>query len=256
LTEVFDHFDVETNRCPGVATHEQILNEGDENYAKVVSRYSLTGKNALEDLLDHGETRDTLNFQGPATLPPAPISSQMQTQIRAAESSPLHNYHLFIFAPFALFYADLARAATQMFGAQVAGFIEAQASAIDRHQKRAMLWLGYSDAEQALDLLTSIRLRPAYLSSDSGQRSFDMVKRPLQHPAVKESQTADDDIESAGRLGCLQVKVQQVGSDFFVAQRVWRTTIPLGQSRHSVNISFLGFGRVTSQGKLLDQAFP
>jgi hypothetical protein len=98
LTKVFDHFDVEANRCAGEAPRQQVLYEGDQSYAKIVSRYSLTGKSAFEDLLDHGETRDTLSFQGSATLPPAPISSQMQTQIRRVKILPLHNYHLCIFA--------------------------------------------------------------------------------------------------------------------------------------------------------------
>jgi hypothetical protein len=86
LTEVFDHFDVETNRGAGVAVHAQILNERDENYVKVVSGYLLTSKRALEDLLDHGETRNTLIFQGVARLPRAPNARQMQSQNRCGQN--------------------------------------------------------------------------------------------------------------------------------------------------------------------------
>jgi hypothetical protein len=86
LTEVFDHFDVETNRGAGVPMHEQILYERDENYAKAVSRYLLASKRALEDLLDHGETRNTLIFQGIASLPHAPNAGQMQSQNRSGQN--------------------------------------------------------------------------------------------------------------------------------------------------------------------------
>ena len=98
LTKVFDHFDRETNRRTGVAVLVQILNERAENYAKVVSRYSLTGKNALEDLLDRGNTRNTLIFQDAARLPFPPNSRQKQTKNSSAKTSPSHNYHLSIFA--------------------------------------------------------------------------------------------------------------------------------------------------------------
>jgi hypothetical protein len=88
LTKVFNHFDVETNRCTGVAVLVQILNERDENYAKVVSRYSLTGKSALEDLLDRGKTRNTLIFQHAARLPFPSNRLQKQSKITAvAETS-------------------------------------------------------------------------------------------------------------------------------------------------------------------------
>jgi hypothetical protein len=97
LTKVLDHFDVEANRRAGEASREQVLYEGDQNYAKVVGRYSLAGKSAFEDLLNHGETRNMLCFQGSATLPLAPNSNQMQTQIRRVKILPLHNYHLCIF---------------------------------------------------------------------------------------------------------------------------------------------------------------
>jgi hypothetical protein len=85
---VFNHFDMETNRGAGVAMHEQILNERDENYGKVISRYALAGKSALEDLLDHGETRITLIFQHSAMLPHPPNAGQMQSKTRGGETSP------------------------------------------------------------------------------------------------------------------------------------------------------------------------
>jgi len=75
---------METHRGAGVAMHEQILNERDENYGKVISRYALAGKSALEDLLDHGETRITLIFQHSAMLPHPPNACQMQSKKRAA----------------------------------------------------------------------------------------------------------------------------------------------------------------------------
>jgi len=78
LTKVFNHFDVETNRRTGVTVLLQILNERDENYAKVVSRYSLTGESTLEDLLNGGKTRNTLIFQHAARLPFPPNSLQKQ----------------------------------------------------------------------------------------------------------------------------------------------------------------------------------
>jgi hypothetical protein len=101
LTKVFDHFDVEANRCAGEAPRQQVLYEGNQSNAKIVSRYSLTGKSAFEDLLDHGETRNMLCFQGSATFPPAGNCRQMQTKISPREISPLHNYHLCIFASLA-----------------------------------------------------------------------------------------------------------------------------------------------------------
>jgi len=78
---VLDHFDMKTYRGTGVAAREQILYERHEDYAKVVCRYSLARKSALEDLLDHGETQNVLCFQGAAMLPPAPIPRQMQTKL-------------------------------------------------------------------------------------------------------------------------------------------------------------------------------
>ncbi len=39
-----------------------------------------------------------MSFQGPATLPPAPYYRQMQTKNDFTKMSPLHNYHLSIFA--------------------------------------------------------------------------------------------------------------------------------------------------------------
>ncbi len=101
LTKVFNHFDMETHRCTGVAVLVQIFNERDENYAKVVSRYSPTGKCALEDLLDRGKTRNTLIIQHAAKLPFPPNRLQKQSQITVAgvaETLPFHNYHLSIFA--------------------------------------------------------------------------------------------------------------------------------------------------------------
>jgi len=82
LTKVFNHFDMETNRRTGVAVLLQILNERDEYYAKVASRYSLTGKSALEDLLNRGKTRNTLNFQHAARLPFPPNRLQQQQKSR------------------------------------------------------------------------------------------------------------------------------------------------------------------------------
>ena len=97
MAEVLDHFDMETHRGAGVAVCYQILDERDEDYGKVVGCYSLAGKSALENLLDDSETRNALSFQGPATLPPAPNCSPMQTQTDVADDSPLHNCHLSIF---------------------------------------------------------------------------------------------------------------------------------------------------------------
>jgi hypothetical protein len=82
LTKVFNHFDMETNRRTGVAVLLQILNERDENYAKVATRYSLTGKSALEDLLNRGKTRNTLIFQHAARLPFPPNGLQKQQKSR------------------------------------------------------------------------------------------------------------------------------------------------------------------------------
>jgi hypothetical protein len=91
---------METNRCAGVAMHEQILNERDENYGKVISRYSLARKSAFEELLDQGETKIMLILQHSAMLPHPPNAGQMQFKTRRAEISPLHNYHLSIFGTF------------------------------------------------------------------------------------------------------------------------------------------------------------
>jgi len=98
LTEVLDHFDMETNRCTGGAVHQQILNERDENYAKIVGGYSLTGKSALKDLLNHGEIRNTLIFQDSTRLPYPPNGCQIQSKTCLPKTSPSHNYHLSIFA--------------------------------------------------------------------------------------------------------------------------------------------------------------
>ena len=73
---------METDRCTSVAVHEQILNERDKNYAKVVARYSLTGKSAFEDLVDHGETRNTLIFQDFARIRYPPNRRQIQSKSR------------------------------------------------------------------------------------------------------------------------------------------------------------------------------
>jgi hypothetical protein len=100
LTEVFDHFDMETNRGARVAVREQILNERDENYAKVVGSDSLKRNSALEDLLEHGETRNTLIIQHSATLPYPPSCCQIQSKTRPTEISPFHNYDLSIFPTF------------------------------------------------------------------------------------------------------------------------------------------------------------
>ena len=81
LTKVFNHFDMETNCRTGVAVLLQILNEWDENYAKVVSSYSLTGKSALEDLLNRGKTRNRLIVQDAASLPFPPNRLQKQSKI-------------------------------------------------------------------------------------------------------------------------------------------------------------------------------
>jgi hypothetical protein len=82
LTKVFNHFDMETNRCTGVAVLLQILNERDENYAKMASRYSLTGKSTLEDLLNRGKPRNTLIFQHAPILPCPPNRLQKQQKSR------------------------------------------------------------------------------------------------------------------------------------------------------------------------------
>ena len=89
LTKVFNHFDMETNRRTGVAVLLQILNERAENYAKVATRYSLTGKSALEDLLNRGKTRNTLIFQLAPRLPCPPNRLQKQQKSRRAETRVL-----------------------------------------------------------------------------------------------------------------------------------------------------------------------
>ena len=80
LTEVFHDFDMEPNRRTGVALCEQILDEGCENYGKVVPRYTPTRSGALEDLLDRGGTEKTQRFQCSATLPPTPRACQFQSK--------------------------------------------------------------------------------------------------------------------------------------------------------------------------------
>jgi hypothetical protein len=82
LAEVLNHFDVEPNRGSGVAMSQQMLDERDKGYGKMVGCYSLTSKGALENLLDHSEARNALCFQDSATLPPPPNCRQMQTKKR------------------------------------------------------------------------------------------------------------------------------------------------------------------------------
>lgn len=86
LTEVFNHFDMETNRRKGVALLVQTLNERNEDYAKVVSRYPLTGKSALEDSLDCGKTRYTLIFRHAARFPFRPNRLYKQSKIAAGRN--------------------------------------------------------------------------------------------------------------------------------------------------------------------------
>ncbi|MGP8234094.1 MAG: hypothetical protein ACLQVW_01595 [Limisphaerales bacterium] len=62
--------------------HEQILNERDEDYGKVISRYSLAGKSAFEELVDQGETRIMLILQHSAMLPYPPDAGQMESKTR------------------------------------------------------------------------------------------------------------------------------------------------------------------------------
>jgi hypothetical protein len=80
LTKVIDHFDMETNRGKGISVRQQILNERDKNYGKVVSRYLLSGKSALEVFLDPGNTRNMLIFQHVPILPFPPKSRQKQAK--------------------------------------------------------------------------------------------------------------------------------------------------------------------------------
>ena len=138
LTKVFNYFDMETDRCAGIAVLLQIFNKRDENYAKVVSRYSLTGKSALEDLLDRGKTRNALIFQHAARLPFPPNWLQKQSKIAAWPKPPFHNYHLSIFITFPMEPNSRLAFEFHVIVAQISNFLHPRPSIVEEQKERSV----------------------------------------------------------------------------------------------------------------------
>ena len=105
----------------------------------------------IEDLLagpvGQGLLRIARAGEEPAALGmiPPPVSFQFLQE-------PLGQHGVAVLASLALLDPDLARATVQVLGPQVAGFVEAQASAVNGHEEGAMLGIGAAQVEQALDL--------------------------------------------------------------------------------------------------------
>ena len=81
-SKVFNDCDTVTNPSGRVPAPEQMPDEQEENYAKVVGHDALPSLSALENLFEDGETRNMVFFQGSAMFPPSPIASQVQLQLQ------------------------------------------------------------------------------------------------------------------------------------------------------------------------------
>ena len=83
-----------------------------------------------------------------------------------------------------------------------------------------MLEVRAAQVEQTLDLRHGVGLGPAFGLTRARQIALQVSEGPVQHPLIEEPQTADGHVERAGRLGRLQMQMQEVGAQFLVAQAV------------------------------------
>ena len=117
-----------------------------------------------------------------------------------------------------------------------------------------MLEVGAADRQQPVDLRQRVGLGPALGRTRARQVALQVREGPLQHPLVEEAHPADRHVERAAGLVALEVELEQVAAQFLVAEGVGRSSIILGQARHSMHVGFAGFIGVTAQGDLLDES--
>ena len=125
---------------------------------------------------------------------------------------PLRQHGVAVLASLALLDPDLARAAVEVFGPQVAGFVEPQPGPIHCHEEGPMLEIGAAQLEQPGDLGPGIGLGPALGLTRPRQVTFQVRKGPVQYPLVEEAQAANRHVERAGRFGGVSVQVEQIGA--------------------------------------------
>jgi hypothetical protein len=86
-----------------------------------------------------------------------------------------------------------------MFGLEEAGFVEAQAGAINGHQEGAVLGLRTTDGEQTFQFPAAVNLGSMGLAADPGQESLQLIGGAMEHQVKEAAEGADGLVERTVR---------------------------------------------------------
>ena len=165
------------------------------------------------------------------------ITAQFLQQPRAED-------RVAVLRPLALLDAQQHPAALDVGDLQMAGFVEAQARAIHRQQKRAHppVMAGGKEPRQ---LLAAVNPRPAPLRARSWQVFVQPLDAPSQHPGIEEPQPAHRDIDRAERAP-LPVENQQIVANLRPGDGIRRPPVMPCKTRDRGDVRLDGAFRVTS----------
>jgi len=152
----------------------------------------------------------------------APVGTEFVEQARGQERVP-------VFRALAEDDPDLHARAVNVLGAEMAGFVEAQARPVHRHEEGAGLGLGTADGEEPFELGAAEHLRSAGLRPDPRQQTLELVGGPVQDQIIEAAQPAQVLVERAGRQMPDAAQVEQVGLQLRVADPVRGAVVMLGQ---------------------------
>lgn len=191
-------------------------------------------ENTLSGAVGQGLTGILRRREEPVTRTATePVTTQFVEQARGQQGVTI------LFA-FALHHANLVPFSVEVFGLEMAGFVETQTAAVDGHEENSITHMRAAVVEEPFNFLAAVNLRPANLAFHPGQGLPEDLRRTLEHPLVKGAQGTDGLVDATGGELAPLHQVEEEVLELIVGELLRRSTVVLGQLIHPRHVSFLG----------------